>query len=203
MEMLEPSKEALLKFLRENPKALESETLISEGLNGIAYDDAVPLLMELVEDGEISINPDWSFSADPPFSAIALMWLDTSNSVREAIWNRLPDRVSDFLEEHGVLEPDLKFLFTKTQESVTDAVAAIRVLASIAEDRSEFRKRIQDALIELLGHSSPLVRNAVAEAFWQIAIPNPGVATHLRNAAENELHPQVRKTFEYVANLLE
>lgn len=196
-------KEALLEFLRRQPEPLAVGEFIPKGLSGVPAGEVVPLLWALLDQGEVLLTPDWKFTMSNPPTALASIWCDSTVRVREAIWNRLPERAYEHLEKEGVKEVDLQFLWQKTQGDITDAVAAIRVLATIAEDLQDLRRQVMDGLLELLAHPSPQVRNAVAEACWQVAVPNPEAVVRLREAASIEKHPAVQRTLLYVANLLE
>jgi len=83
-----------------------------------------------------------------------------------------------------------------TNRTASELVALVRELATQAEDNPILLPVTREQLLTLLPHPSPAVRNAVAEAFWQVA--DVTVVAQLRAALSVETHSVVFATIQHV-----
>lgn len=124
------------------------------------------------------------------------LWEQARDARSEAVWNSLPDKVADFLEEQKeITEVDLNYM-KETLTIKSEAVVTIRLLARLGEDELLPLTTVREMLLPLLKHEYAEIRYAVAEAFWQMA--DTTVQSQLKEAADKETHPGVLQTMEHV-----
>jgi HEAT repeat protein len=134
-------------------------------------------------------------------SPLTEIWADAARKGREALWRGLPDRAIEVIEDdpRGATPEDLNFLASRLEQPRVEAVAAVRLLASIGEDELAPIENVRALLVDFLEHHDPAVRVAVVEAFWQMA--DKAAAPQLEAALGRETHPEVRENIEHVLRL--
>ncbi len=80
-----------------------------------------------------------------------------------------------------------------------EAMAVARRAAEAAEDAPALVESHRPTLLRLLLDDRPRVRNAAAEALWQIA--DTTAAPELQAALDREKHPEVRATIAHVLHV--
>lgn len=132
-------------------------------------------------------------------------WNAARASTRETEHQALPERALANLNtsEGAVARADLQFLrkcALEDERPSWEAVASIRLLASLAEDQMAPKELLIEPLLAALDLDDPRRRFAAAEGLWQCdataAIPS------LEALLAKESHPQIRATAEHALRVL-
>jgi hypothetical protein len=134
-------------------------------------------------------------------SIVASFWPQKEASYSDMFWNRLPNFVFEAMKNEGLINSsDINFLIFKSKNSILDAVAVIRIFASLLEEELCSRGEVWQHLVSFLYDDSAYVRNTAIEAFWQIA--DKTILPTLQELVETEKNRDVLLTLNYVIRIM-
>lgn len=148
-------------------------------------------------------------SAKPASALLPSPWLEelwdqARSSAREAVWNGLPDRIGDFVEQGKPLAAgDIAFLRARSADrsgTLTAAVAALCTLGRLCEDEPGWRSEAAPAFALALQEQVAGLRYAAVEAIWQARVV--AAIPALDAALQLEPDETVRATIEHVLRIL-
>jgi hypothetical protein len=135
-------------------------------------------------------------------SPLSPLWARATASANEAVWNRLPMDALKAIEQRAaeVDVAEMTFLADAATQGTQEAVAAVRLLASLGEEGFVPMDRIRSLLREVLARNVPAIRIAVVHAFWQMG--DGEGRTALQEAIGVETDAVVRSEMEHVLRVL-
>lgn len=142
----------------------------------------------------------------PESSWLRELWEEAYSRREESLWHALPAKTMDAIDydTKTITQEDLAFLSSiacSKEEPPLAVVAAIRILACLAEDDLEIRNRFTPLFYFLLeAEDNAYLRYAAIEAIWQAEGANADVNSLIK-ALNKETHPQIIDTIKHVIGL--
>lgn len=128
------------------------------------------------------------------------VWDRAEMEGRELTWRNLPGRALDEIEKRGkASESELIFLESCLSSLEVRAVAAVRLVGSLGEEKLAPLEVVRPILQKAIGDVRPNVRLVAIEAYWQMA--DTKSLPILEAMAVEEQSPTILETLAHVIRI--